>query len=138
MADFDAAQMKKLAEATTPDPGFVDGSVRVFAETVTYASQATSDTIAVARLPKGAIFLYGLLTATVTAGTATMAIGTAASAGKYRAAATFTATNAPTPFGLAANQHVALAAEEEVIITVGTAALPASGTLQVTIFYAFN
>lgn len=138
MADTNAAQMTKLAAGTTPDPGFVDGTVRVFAETVTYAAQANGDTIAVARLPKGAVFLHGVLTASVTAGTATIAIGTAAAAGKYRAAATFTAVNTPTLFGVNTGQHSALTVEEEVIITVGTAALPGSGTLQVAIYYAFN
>jgi hypothetical protein len=71
-------------------------------------------------------------------GTATIAIGTAASAGKYRAAATYT-TTAPTvtPFGLAnVMANVQLAATEQQIITVTTAALPASGNLIVQMFWA--
>lgn len=138
MANTRAAQMTKLDAGTTPAPGFVDGTVRAFAETVTYASQAAGDTIEVARLPKGAVVLGILLTADTSSGTATIAIGTSGSSAKYKAAAAFTATDTPTWVGKAAALNTALSDEETVIITVGTAALPASGTLNVTFFYTFN
>ncbi len=138
MANTRAAQMTKLNAGTTPAPGFVDGSVRTFAETVTYASQGIADTIEVARLPKGAVLIKGQLCADTSSGTATISVGTSASPAKYRAAAVFTATDTPTAFGKAAALNTALASEETVILTVGTAALPASGTLQVTLTYAFN
>lgn len=138
MANTRAAQMTKLNAGTTPAPGFVDGTVRAFTETVTYASQAASDTIEVARLPKGAVVVGIQFCADTSSGTATLSMGTSGSPAKYRAAATFTATDTPTLVGKAAALNTALAAEETVILTVGTAALPASGTLQVTVLYNFN
>lgn len=138
MANTLGTQMTLLAAGTPPDPGFVDGSIRVFAETVTYAAQAVSDTIEVGRLPKGAILLYGVLTTSVSTATATLAVGVSGTAGKYKAAAALTATDTPTPFGVATALSKALTAQETIIVTVGTAALPASGTLQVTLVYAFN
>lgn len=138
MANTRGTQMTKVNAGTTPAPGFVDGSVRSFVETVTYASQASGDTIEVARLPKGAVVLGGLITTDTSTGTATLSIGISGSAAKYKAAAVFTATDTPTLFGKTAALNVALSAEETVIITIGTAALPASGTLAVTFFYTFN
>lgn len=106
--------------------------------TFTLASQATTDTLVIGTLPPGATFAYGVLNASATLGaTATLAIGPSTSTGKYRAAATFTTANTPTFFGV--NAPVAadpLTAEETVIGTIAAAALPASGTLVVDIFYS--
>ncbi|NIA72276.1 hypothetical protein HBA54_27155 [Pelagibius litoralis] len=140
MANTFGAQMTKLRVSPfkNPDPGFVDGGVQVFNEAVTLNSQAIADTITVARLPKGAIPLYGVLLSSVSLGTAVISIGVAGDAAKYRAGAVFNTPNVPTMFGLAAANGEALAAEEDVIITIATAALPASGTLRVMFFYAIN
>jgi len=106
-----------------------------FRATVNLASQAAADTIVLADLPAGYIFAFGLMTTSVSLSTATVAIGNATTAGKYRAAAVLTATDTPTPFGVATTlDDPALTATERIIATVGTAALPASGTLVVDIF----
>lgn len=138
MAVLRGTQMTLLNADSTPDPGFVDGTVRVFAESVTYATQTTADTIEIARLPKGAIPLYGVLTTSVTTATATIAIGITGTTGKYRAAATATSADVPEVFGITGAMGVAITAEETVFITIGTASLPASGTLTVQMVYAFN
>lgn len=137
MAVLRGTQMTLLNAETNPDPGFVDGSVRVFNEEVTLATQTTADTIEVARLPKGAIPLYGVVSTSVTLGTATIAIGITGTTGKYRAAATLTAVT-PEVFGVNAGIGEVLSAEETVFITIGTASLPASGTLRVMMVYAFD
>jgi hypothetical protein len=131
-------QMTKLNAGTAPDPGFVDGSVRSFMESVTLATQTTSDTIAVARLPKGAVLRGARIMTDTTLGSSTIAIGIAGTTGKYRVAATLTTTNTWEEIGQAADLHAALSAEEEVIITIAAASLPASGTLLVQFDYAFN
>jgi len=142
MATLYGTQMAKLRNSTPvqlPDPCDVHGRVRCFDELVVLATQTTSDTIEVARLPKGAKFQYGVLATDTSLGTATIAIGISGTAGKYRAAATFTATNTPTFFGVVATATVAkLTAEEIVIITIATANLPASGNLRVQIFYTLD
>jgi len=140
MATQYGTQMSKLrvAPQAVPDPGFVDGTLRVFCEEIALSGQPTTDTIEVARLPKGAIPLYGVLLTDTSLGTATVAIGISGDIGKYRTAATFTVTDAPTLFGAAAAAGEALTGEEIVSLTIGTAALPASGTLRVMFFYAFN
>lgn len=128
----------RVVPTTAPAPGFVDGVVRVFSEEVTLAAQATTDTIEVARLPKGAVPLYGVLSNTVTLGaTAQIAIGITGTTGKYRAAAVKT-TVTPEVFGVSAGLGEALAAEEIVFITISVAALAASGTLRVQMYYTFN
>jgi len=113
--------------------------VKSIRATIDYDGQASGDTIVLGELPVGATFLYGVLNASATAGaSATIAIGSAASAAKYRAAATFTAADTPTLFGKA-SAVVAdpLTAAERVIATVGTAALPNSADyLTVELFYA--
>lgn len=138
MATQYGTQTAKLNAGTTPAPGFVDGAVRVFCEEVALASQPTTDAIEVARLPKGAIPLYGVIGTDTSLGASTVAIGIAGATGKYRAAATLTATDAPSLFGVGAGIGGALVDEETVIVTIGAAALPAAGTLRVMFFYAFD
>lgn len=126
---------------TTPtgksNGGVQGGRLRRFRATVPFASQASGDTITLAQVPAGYTFAFGMVNASATFGaSATVAIGTAASAGKYRAAATHTAT-VPTLFGLyTAADDEALDAEETVIMTVGVAALPGSGSAVVDLYFS--
>ncbi|WP_374656120.1 hypothetical protein [Dongia sp.] len=141
MATQYGTQMGRLRNSLPVDlpmAGDIHGRVRVFNEKVVLAAQLTSDIIEVARLPKGARVLYGILGSTVSLGSSTLAIGIAGTAGKYRAAAVFTAVDTPTLFTPAAVAGEALAAEEIVILTIGAAALPASGTLRVMLFYTLD
>lgn len=105
---------------------------------VTLASQTTSDTILLGTLPTGATFAFGVLVASATLGSSTVAVGVNGTAGKYRAAATFTSADTPTFFGTAATVSAAtpLAAEENVIATIAAANLPSSGTLVVDLYYS--
>lgn len=111
--------------------------LRRFRGTIEYDGQAAADTIVLADVPAGYAFAYGVLTATATAGaSATIAIGTAGTPAKYRAAATFTAANTPTMFGVAAAVDDApLAAAERVIATIAVAALPNSAEKLVVDLY---
>lgn len=113
------------------------GRLRRFRATITLASQADGDTITLAKVPAGYAFAYGVINASATLGsTATVAIGVSGTAGKYRTAATFTAA-APTLFGnVAAVDDAPLTASETVIMTVGAAALPSSGTCTVDLYYS--
>jgi hypothetical protein len=113
------------------------GRLRRFRATIEYDGQAAADTVVLANVPAGYAFSHGVLTASATAGaSATIAIGTAASAGKYRAAATFTAANTPTMFGVAAATKAApLTAAERVIATIAVAALPTSADFMVVDLY---
>jgi hypothetical protein len=122
-------------------PGFPNGAlaagrVRAYTSVVTLAGQASGDTIVIARVPASSAFLYGVLNTDTSTDTATLAIGVAGTPAKYKVAAAHTETNAPAIFGLNAAAAVPLERDEEVIITVGTAALPASGRLVVTLFFA--
>jgi len=107
--------------------------------TIPYDGQASGDTVVLGELPPGAVFAFGVINATATAGaSATIAIGTAESAAKYRAAAVFTTADTPTLFGKAAAVGSAadpLTAPERVIATVGTAALPTSADYMVVDLY---
>lgn len=115
----------------------VGGRLRRYSGSITLNTQTTSDTIVVAQVPAGADFAFGMITSTVSLGTSTIAIGTSASTGLYRAAATFTAVDTPTPFGpTAAVKALPIATEQTVFITITTANLPASGTLVVDLYFA--
>ena len=138
MAALYGTQMTKLNAGTPADPGFVDGGVKSFMESVILASQTTADTIAVARLPKGAVLRGARIMTSVTLGAATITIGIAGDTGKYRAAAVFTTTDTWEVIGQAADFHTALSAEEEVIVTIAAASLPASGMLLVQFDYSFD
>jgi|TARA_R110000822_G_scaffold103990_3_gene230687 hypothetical protein len=133
-----SAEMNDLlgtVPASLPSGGVVDGNVRVKRATITLASQATSDTIVIAKAAEGETFLYGVTQASATLGSsATVAIGITGATGKYRAAATHT-TTAPVVFGLQA-ASVTLAAGEEIFITIASAALPSSGTFVVDLYFS--
>jgi phosphoserine aminotransferase len=112
------------------------GRIRRFRATIALASQADGDTVVLAQVPAGYAFAYGILNASATLGTSTIAVGIAGTAAKYRAAAVFTAA-APTLFGVStAVDDAPLAAQEVVILTNTTAALPASGTLIVDLYFS--
>jgi hypothetical protein len=123
--------------ATQANGNVVGGRMRRYRATITLASQADGDTVVLAKVPAGSVFAYGVINASATLGaSATVAIGISGAAGKYRTAAVFTAA-APTLFGnVAAVDDSALTAEEEVILTVGTAALPSSGTCVVDLYFS--
>lgn len=104
---------------------------------ITLASQASGDTVVLAKIPAGQCFAHGVIVTDTSLGTATVAVGNSSSAAKYKAAAVFTATDTPTLFGKAA--AVAgdpSSAQEDVLLTVGTAALPASGQLVVDLYFS--
>jgi hypothetical protein len=141
MATQYGTQMGRLRNSLPVDlpmAGDIHGRVRVFNEKVVLAAQPTTDIVEVARLPKGARVLYGVLNSTVSLGSSTLAIGIAGNTGKYRAASAFTSVDTPTQFAPAAVAGEALTAEEIVILTIAAAALPASGTLRVMIFYTLD
>ncbi|CAB4126143.1 hypothetical protein UFOVP68_8 [uncultured Caudovirales phage] len=107
--------------------------------TGTTGNVGTSDSVILARIPTGATFDFGMITSSVTLGSAVVAVGTNAthaSNGQYRAAAAFTAVDTPTLFGLAAAQSgAAVSADTLVYLTCATAALPTSGTLVVDLYF---
>lgn len=136
------ANQTSAATGYKPKATVYNARLKRLRATFTLGSTAvtTSDTLTVGNLPAGATFAYGVLTASATMGaSATLAIGNASSTGKYRSAATFTTADTPTMFGNTAAVGAAdpgLSAEETVIVTVGTASLPTSGTLVVDLYYS--
>ena len=144
MAAYLSTELGGSANQTTAPTGYkpvatvYQARLKRMRASFTLNSQATTDTLVIGTLPPGATFAYGVLNASATLGaTATLAIGPSTSTGKYRAAATFTAVSTLTFFGV--NSAVAadpLTTEETVIGTIAAAALPASGTLVVDIFYS--
>jgi hypothetical protein len=138
MANTYASEVAGLESVpVTNSNGAVQGGrLRRFRATITLASQADGDTIVLASVPAGYAFAYGILNASATLGSSTIAIGVSGTAAKYRAAAVFTAA-APTLFGVStAVDDAPLTAGETVILTNTTAALPSSGTLIVDLYYS--
>lgn len=122
-----------------PKASVYGGRLKRMRATITLASQTTSDVLQLGNLPAGAVFAFGVLTTDTSLGTSTLAIGISGTTAKYKAAATFTSTDAPTMFGkgaVVAASDSGLSAEETVIGTIATANLPASGTLVVDMYYS--
>lgn len=126
---------------TLLNPSARGGRVRVATGTLTYASQAagTVSFDTALKLPVGATVVGAMISTSVTTGSATIALGITGSTAKYKAAAAVTATAAAAVAiphaGLLAT---ALTAEEEVLVTSASAALPASGTLTVVFYYVVD
>ncbi len=112
------------------------GKVRVALAEFTCQSDAAGTYTVPIRLPAGARVLTCFLNASVTMGaSAQIAIGIAGATGKYRAAATYTTADTLTLVTLNAATGVALAAEEQILMTTTVAALPASGRLLIGFLY---
>lgn len=139
MTTFYATELAGIASQPVVKPSAVaavGARLRRYRGTVVLNTQTTSDTVVVAVVPAGEDFAFGILTTDTSLGTSTIAIGNSGSTGKYRAAATFTATNTPTFFGTAAQVLAAAStAEEQIIITIATASLPASGNLVIDLYF---
>ncbi len=134
MANFNSTQAAEKAAGKKLDGAINGAPLKTFRCEVPLTGQAIGDTINLFTLPRGYRFAHGVLVASVGLGTATLAVGTAANPGKYRAAAVMNSADTPTLFGTQAAAAEAEGAEKDVIATVGTAALPAAGTLTVFIF----
>lgn len=104
---------------------------RTYRSTIALAAQAIGDTVVLANIPAGYTFAGGHVNTDTSLGTATISIGTAASAAYFKAAAVQTATDAPAVFGKAAAVAEVAPAARQVVLTVGAAALPGAGTLVV-------
>lgn len=136
MANTYAKEYGYVKAGTTKPANELNAKVRVFKATITLASQASGDTVTLFKVPKGYSFITGILNGSVSLGSSTIKIGTADDDDKYRASGTHTATT-PTLFGDQAGfVSGGNTTDEEIKLTVGTAALPASGTLIVDMLFS--
>lgn len=84
-----------------------------------------SDVVVLFTRPPGMRFARGFITSSVSLGSSTIAIGVPGYPTKYKPAASFTAVDFPSAFGGATQMAAAAtAASEDVILTVGVAAMP--------------
>lgn len=134
----DVYDLLSATPRTLPALAMAGGKVRVCYERINVNSDAAGSYGIGHQIPAGAIVLGGFLAASVSMGSSTLAIGISGSTGKYRAAATFTATDTPTWFGVATALGIPLTAPEDILLTVAAAALPASGVLTIGLVYVTN
>lgn len=143
MATFYATTATDVFNTNPPvkaSPSAHGGGVRCLTDSITYASQASGSTLVFGGgyLPVGARVLYGTLTTSASTGSATVSIGITGTTAKYKALAAYTTADVPLVFGVTAGLNVALTAQEQIIATTGGAALPASGTLTLSLFYVVD
>lgn len=132
-----------------PDGSVVGGRMRRYRAVVTLASQGVGEVDLDLRIPPGQVFAYGILNTDTSLGTSTLAIGIAGDTTKYKAASTHTETNTPAIFGptdvVSASTHTSSevgssplgdGTNEDIIATVAVAALPASGTLVIDLYFS--
>ncbi len=139
MANHNGTQDTTIANLQEPDVAFVGGRVRAFVENIVYAAQAAGSTLTMAQLPAGALVLgFELITDTSTS-TATLAVGDGVTAAKYAAAAAYTTVGTPVQVGNTAGPLAGrLSAAGEIVLTIGTLALPASGNLVFITYYTVD
>lgn len=140
---------------------YLDGKERCFISNLTFAAQANGSVIGMARIRTPFSMVGITLLTSVTLATATISLGNAGdgNAAKYKAAAVFTTADTPTSVGLAASLGVPQlvgydcltgsattydiagnggGGYEDIILTVGVAALPAAGTLRIFFRYMID
>jgi hypothetical protein len=135
MATFNAPRMavaKQDGTSKLQSTKYEKGVVRCFVERFNLSTinggtaLQVGDIVRVARLPKGAVFLKGELSTTVTLGSAQIAIGDADDVDRFRAAAVLTSTSAHEIFGVAAGRQYEMPAVTDILLTVSAAAAPNS------------
>lgn len=139
MAEVKSNELTAMAGPTVPlnptSASSFNARIKRFRATFDLDSQASGDELVIVdNLPKEFVVLAALVTTTVTLATATLSIdGTdlatgTKTVGKYSAARTLTSVETPVLFGKTSGAQDRTA-NEKITATVGTAALPASGTL---------
>lgn len=146
MVQYLPREYRGLGDVPRNNPGAEPGigdRVRVFRSTIhldaPYISSTTNAaqwlTTDTALLVPGAFvvgmrFLYGMINTSLSLGTSTVAIGVAGTTGRHRAAAVLTAVDTPTLFGsaIAGVAPGAIVTAEDIIMTIGVAALPNTAT----------
>lgn len=133
MASHDATQAAIVTSGKETEVTWTGGRLRASSDTIAYAAQASGDTINLcAPIPSGALVLAVILNTDTSTSTATLAFSGAA----VSAAAAYTTVNTPTLIKF--TQQAVLSAPTQLVATIGTAALPASGNLQVTVLYVLD
>lgn len=133
MANFNTTQVAGMAsqpfQLPTAENGYGAKAYK-YMTSITFASQASGSTITGPTVPKGKIVESITTIVDTSTGSATLAIGSAGTAGKYRAAAAQTTISVPTTTIVTlADPMVPLAADEQIVVTTGGASLPSSGIL---------
>lgn len=134
MAAHNSVQAALRLAGTLVDGRIAGGRITRHRYDVVLAGQAVGDTINLGPKPRGFLFADGALNSDVSLGTSTIAVGTAASPEKYRAAAVHQTPDTPVRFGKTAAAQEAEPAGEDLILTIGVAALPGAGNLAVEVF----
>ena len=129
-------------ELSGPGRGLVSGAfdggkLRAIVEVVTCAGDAIGSFNVGAPIPAGAMPLFGCVMTSVALGSATLSIGVQGALGRYRGSAAL-APDAPAFFAAPASAATPLAAPEQLVMTVGAAALPQSGRIVVVMVYVDN
>lgn len=139
MAITNGTQMAtvKAGNGSKVAPGLVGAKVRVFVENVTLASQSTgaSNAIRIARVPAGARFLGVDISTTVSLGSSTIKIGDSGNDDRFMEAATYTVVDTRLSEAVAENIGYEFTEDTDILLEVGAAALPASGTLSILFYY---
>jgi len=151
MAKFYSTETRSLGNVPQNPPGDAayGGRKRTYRATISLDAPALSsssagavitaaDTVVLCTRPAGTRFIGGRITSSVSLATSTIAIGTAASPEKYRAAAVFTAVDTPTDFGKASAMAAAeTITDEEIILTTAIASLPTTAGAKLVIDLEF-
>lgn len=123
------------------------GRVRNFATTLALASQTNGTTLGVARIPLPAMVTRITMLTDTSLGSSTVALGDASDTAKFKAAATFTATDTPTSVGKQSalatviysgydcQSGAAKNGYTDITMTIGAANLPSSGNFTLMIEY---
>lgn len=142
MAETYSTELDGVLNPTTEPASKADGAVyegrtRNYRASITLASQASGDTIVLAKPPAGSVFSHGIATTDTSLATATFSVGSTDDPDGMRADAVLTATDTPEVFGTIAgiSTEGALDGDTEVKLTIATASFPASGTLVIDLVF---
>jgi hypothetical protein len=139
MPFINAATAPLVAGADRLPVAITGGKLRVALAEFTYAADVPGTyPVPEIILHSGARVIDVALNTSASTGAASLALGVAGAAGRYRAAAALTATDQWVQANLTAPTGVALTGTEAFLLTTAAANLPASGRLLIRVLWVDN
>lgn len=112
------------------------GKVRVIQDSYEAASLAAGSTIAVGKIPKGAVYVGGWVIADDLSSAGTLSLGDSGSATRFMAATVFTTAGQAKAAQAIDGIGYAFTADTEIILTTGVEEM--TGTIKTVLLYAEN
>jgi hypothetical protein len=134
-----SANQTSIPTGYRPKASVQGGRMKRLRASISLAAQQTTDTILLGYMAPDSVFAFGMLNTDTSLGSSTLSIGDGTTANRFANALTDTSVNTPVLFAseaIEAMSDYGVGSMVPVTLTIGGAALPASGNLVIDLYYS--